>query len=73
MVANNVFTLTMQIKGSVPHVTGSFAPVTAHEKPLLEKKLMMMQMILIMLDTGYIKEASGCIGQGTRGDEVLPR
>ncbi len=67
-----MFALTMQIKGSMLHVTGSFAPVTAHEQPLSQKKLMIMLLLLIMLTADVTKEASGCIWQGSRGDEVLP-
>ena len=41
-MANDMFTFTMQIEGSVLHVTSCFAPVTAHKKPMLGDVLMMI-------------------------------
>ncbi len=63
----------MQVEGSVLHVTGCFAPVTAHKKPMLRDVLMMMKLVLIMLNITFSEETSGSCRQKLRGDKMLPR
>ena len=72
-MANDVSTFTMQIEGSVLHVTGCFALVTAHKKPMLgDVLMMMMQLVLIMLNMASIEETGGSFKQESRGDQMLP-
>ena len=50
MFANDVFMLAMLIKVSMPHVTGSIAPMTAQRKPMLRKKNMKLLLVMLALN-----------------------
>ena len=56
MCTSDVFALAMLIKVSMPHVTGSIAPVTAQKKPMLRKKN--MKLLLVILALNFY----GCLG-----------
>ena len=68
----DMFTLAMLIKGSVPHVAGGIAPVTAQEKPMLRKLHMKLLLITLALNTMNVKESSGCIVEGARSGKMCP-
>ena len=70
---SDMFTLAMMIKGSMPHVAGGIAPVTAQEKPMLRQLRMKILLVMLALIIMNVQESSGCIMEGPGGGKMCPR